>query len=415
MTDENLNYVTTLFDWIEANRARSAKEEGLRTLLKLGGEYEMIAKELFSVALDWFRIFHIGTLPAIDEYRCSGIGKFAAFVALVQKAERGEIGRSYGQVMEVLHTFTPTTAKWLRRAILKDLRMGVKSTTVNKFWPGLIRTFECQLAESVIDPEKIIYPVFQEPKVDGVRCLCFIENGVVKKISRGGGDLLNLDHFDPGLLAIAAKFKEPIVLDTEVFVGNLHRTLGLVTRSKTPVEPGDHENVQLNIFDILLKSDWDGVSKVSQMDRKTMLMDLPMAPNMQALPFRIVNNPQEVEALYQEHLSAKYEGSMLKIPSSAYTFGRSWGWMKYKPYDVDEFKIVGAYPGSGRLEGMLGGFDLQISKDTTCSVGGGFSDEQRVGFWAAREIIIGSKARVKYKEKTPDGKLREPVFVELVK
>jgi DNA ligase-1 len=115
--------------------------------------------------------------------------------------------------------------------------------------------------------------------------------------------------------------------------------------------------------------------------------------------------------MYEEFLQAGYEGAMLKNPFGLYTWDRSKHGLKYKPFEVDEYRVVGWAEGDGRNAGRLGALVIEVQDGVTCNVGGGYSDELRNTIWATRDTMVGRTIRVKYKGKTEDKKLREPVFV----
>ena len=97
------------------------------------------------------------------------------------------------------------------------------------------------------------------------------------------------------------------------------------------------------------------------------------------------------------------------------------GIFKRKPKYEQEFYITGAYIGSGRNRGRLGGFDIaQIHPTSGISIdcgkcGGGFSDAQRIEFWNNREDLINKTIKVEFdsRQLPKDGvySLRFPVFL----
>lgn len=426
MSNQNLDYVCSVLDWIEAQSGRNAKLEGLKTLKNAGGEIELIAKNLFSVALDWYRIFRLGTLPEINESSCKNNLEFGHFLALVSELETGEYlkrhGRDVTRIMDVLEGFNASTAGWLRRCLLKDLDCGVQSTTVNKIWPGLINTFECQLAETAYDLDALKYPLLLEPKIDGVRALAFVTPDGVTFMSRGGQILSNVDHIGEELMSLLAKShkmdKLGMVIDGELYNGNLHSTLGVVRSSVKKPDRDALEKVRFNAFDAIGINAWKSQQCTLPQSLRTLFVGEALQGGQLVVPVQSqeIRNSADVESQYRLALSEGYEGVMLKNVSGKYAFDRTEDWLRYKPYEIDTFSISGYYEGEGRLSGMLGGFTVLVEKSGQhCRVGGGFSDEQRKTFWEGRHVgsFVGRRAKVKYKEASKDGKLREPVFLGL--
>lgn len=421
--NENLKYVAEVFDWISSRPGRKDKEAGLVRLRDAGGEIEEIAKGLLSIALDWYRHYHVATLPELQPEDCdpSDVWDVKTFFHYIERLEQKQAGMD---VKLVLRSFHYEIAKWLRRCILKDLKMGVQETTVNKVWPGLIRTFSCALAEDCNALDDIKFPIFGEAKIDGVRAIVIIKPedpnvGIFSKVewcSRSGNELFNLDNITKELLLSIPQERigAGIVLDGELFAKNLHHTLGLVRSSKTKRTALDVDELRYHLFDLIPLDQWNAQNvTLNYRARRSILSQSLGGTRMFVLPilFSTLGDTTEASEFYERQLKNGYEGMMLKDPHARYIFGRSSAWLKHKPFDLDPFSIVGHYEGEGRLAGMLGGFNVEISEDKICAVGGGLSDQQRVDFWERRASLVGKRIVVKYKEKSKDGVLREPVFV----
>lgn len=431
---QNLDYVCQMFEYISNQSGRNEKIRLLQELKDQGGEIEKIATNMLSIALDWYRHYGIATLPPIEKSWDHPKMTFNRFLEMVDHLERG-IWTDRELVPSVYVMYHPTTAKWLRRCLLKNLDMGVGEKTVNKVWPGLIRTFSCMLAEdfSYGDLEALNYPVLVEPKVDGVRAICFVEeNGVVTFLSRGGNELVNLDAVKAEIRQL---FSRPgVVLDGELYVDGLHKTLSVVRSTKSEPDPDLVNRIRYYVFDKLTKEEWEnghapGEKRVlwyRMHDLKEGILLEGQRVKKLRFPdnqeWVLCNNAQEVEKWNEVALQAGFEGVMIKDIYANYAFDRSKAWFKYKPWEVDTFKITGFYEGQGKHEGRLGGFNVEVQGEdgiAECGVGGGYTDEEREMFWNNRERLIGREITVKYKptpgggnSRSVHGKLREPVFVD---
>lgn len=421
----HLDYVCEMFECVSTNSSRNVKEELLRKLTQ-DPVAEKYAKELLSIALDWFRHFGVATLPESEVDRKDVDPDM--FFKMVENIEKG-MRYTPQMIANTCAYYKPITEHWLRRCILKDLKMGASTKTIHKIWPGLIRTFECQLAEDLHSPDEITeWPVIVEPKVDGVRGVAILKDGKLEFISRGGQELFNLEPIRAELMEVLNGFGvTAIVLDGEFFVGSLQATMSVVRSSVNQPDPDLANRIKFHIFDIISSSEWEtGVFTTAQSGRTSLLRQIGLQPSV-GTPNRVgqllmpgevaptlCHTPQEVETCYERCLSDGFEGLMVKEVYATYSFKRSQCWRKYKPYEVDHYSIVGSYEGEGKHEGRLGGFVLQLPKDKTCKVGGGFSDKQREDYFSFADTLVGKIVRVKFKEKTPDGLLREPVFLGFV-
>jgi DNA ligase-1 len=71
--------------------------------------------------------------------------------------------------------------------------------------------------------------------------------------------------------------------------------------------------------------------------------------------------------------------------------------MKWKPVITVDLTIVKVEEGTGRNQGRLGNFICEgIDNDCniTVSVGSGFSDADRDGYWSARDELLGNMVEV---------------------
>lgn len=425
MSTQSLNYVCEMFEWISHTSSRTAKTEGLKKLKACGGEIDSIAQTLLATALGWYNTFGVGTLD--DDERLvkeRPSASFESYITLIGQLESGQ-RRDDDYIQGILGGFNPITYRWLRKCLLKDAKMGVNHTTVNKVWPGLIKTFSCQLADVLEDPEKLIFPVAVEVKIDGVRCVARVEGEMIRFCSRSGQPLYNLEDVKKHLLfSLYDKgydLDKGLVLDGELFVNDLPSTLGTVRRSVSQPDSDLLKGLKFYVFDAMPLSEWDDKKcptpykhRNDYLNRFLPLMGQDRNAKAEKVISYIANNVDDLNTIFDYAISSGSEGIMCKSLSGLYTFNRSSSWLKYKPWDVDEFKITGCYEGSGRLAGNLGGVYVESDKVLETAVGGGYSDALRTKLWSEQKTLIGKKIRVKYKVITEDKRLREPVFVSFV-
>lgn len=430
----SLERVCQTFDLINGTRSRTQKEAYLAQL-RDDPETAMIARQLLAAGLNWDRNYHIATVgknipdhPSIVE---TGVDNFLNMLKRLEEGDtRGNEARNF--VDTILSTYPPEIRKWLRVILLKNPKMGVSYKTVNKVWPNLIETFEVMLAETITDPGMINYPVLVEIKVDGVRVVATVGPEFVRFTSRGGKPLYNCEEIGKRLQVHCYQsdfdLGKGVVIDGELFVNNLQDTLSVVRTSVNEPRPDLVAGLKLHAFDMMWKADWDSqfcphaqLSRTEGVANVFPTMDKALGDKTVAVAFegdtkpRIAHNKRELEKAYDEALAAGAEGLMIKSIQSKYCWGRSNAWYKFKPDETDAFEICGYYRGhEGRNEDRLGGFQVKVPTEfgemIVCNVGGGYSDEQRDTFWEHRDAYIGHMINVKYKMKTPDENLREPVF-----
>lgn len=194
-------------------------------------------------------------------------------------------------------------------------------------------------------------------KIDGVRAM---RNEAGEVRSRNDKPLLNLDHLT---------FK-----DAEIFRSDWSTTVSLV-RNHNP----DSVLNQSDVYE---------------------LTDGAVDPRL------FILRGHDLKADWLWNLMAQYvakgdEGLVVRhvSPKGVLT------WWKLVPEKFADVRITGYKEGTGKNKGMLGSFATGWG-----SVGTGFTDEQRIDFWARRDELVGTIIEVAYRETTEDDKFRFPSF-----
>lgn len=339
-------------------------------------------------------------------------------------------------VQQLLSKCTEANAKWIERCITRDLLVGIDEKTINKVFPQLIPVFSCQLANKVEDLNVLEYPAICEVKLDGLRCLCIVKDGVARFYSREGREFDNPNLKSIAVQAITISKGMDIVLDGEFIAkkfnpnnktckkyekGNwpFNYALSLVKTEDIPEEE-INEFLGYYVWDVLhydyFQNQGTEGETVPLAKRKNMLSTLfgdVEYQNIIKLDNWVCKNPTEVMKLFRKLRSDGAEGLMFKIMNAKYDFKRSDAVLKLKEmYDVD-LLIVGAEEGVGRNAGKLGALLVESSDGVVKSkVGSGFTDEDRDSLWFDfnEGNLVGKICAVTYQERTKDNSLRFPVF-----
>lgn len=303
---------------------------------------------------------------------------------------------------------------WYRLILVKDLKCGVSEKTVNKVLQNmkasqklLVPSFSCQLAEdSGGEGLEKLGPRIIQPKLDGVRALCFINpKGSVWIHSRNGKILDNFKKIEEQLTSISSIFDEPTVLDGEIISSNFNNLMTQVLR-KTDV---DTDDAILNVFDIIPTENFlSGSYDVSQ-EIRSALLGLWYAgisehcPNIKILETTILDLSDPVEwldfsLLNQRYIKEGYEGVMIKDPEASYVCKRSKAWLKMKPWIEVSLSVVGIEEGVGKYTNTLGALICEGEEDgktIRVNVGSGFTDEMRNDIWKNKNNILGDIAEIR--------------------
>lgn len=331
-------------------------------------------------------------------------------------------------VNDLFKNMTQRQQKWCQRILLKNLRCGVSTSTVNKAWPGAIVGFSVQLAETlttrhetgrgIVIDDAVNYPVRIEPKLDGLRCIAVKQNGEVTLFTRSGSTLETL----PRIKSLLEKAPwDNFVLDAEVMGADWNETASVAMSYK---RGKDDSSMVLHVFDAMPFDDWrDQETILTLSDRVLLASELvsqTKSTSVSCVDGKIVNNLSELLKYYNDCMEQGYEGIMLKDPNAKYAFKRSKAVMKMKPVTTYEGVIVGHYQGNigSKREGMWGGFEVVMPNGVVTRVGGGYTDVLRAEIDLGPDSYIGRIVEVEGQPDpltvdglTRDGKIRFPVFI----
>ena len=315
------------------------------------------------------------------------------------------------------------SADLLEKLICKDLSIGCEAKTINSVIPGLIPTFEVQLAQKYFEkPERVEGKTFAiTTKIDGGRIIAIKENGSVSFFTRAGQKYEGLVDLEKELSEL---FPDNIVLDGEITILNnkgipskeAYKRAMKITRAD-----GEKHGLKMLVFDAMSVSDWKTQqSSLTYIQRRQMLDCMTAFYNNDTTYFELLpilyigSDTSKVLELLEEAIANSEEGVMINICDAPYEFGRTWNLMKVKKMNTLDLEVVDYEEGSGRLAGTLGAIHVRYKNGNIVKVGSGFSDELRKQIWNHDVMIVGKIVEIQYFEESTnaDGgiSLRFPVF-----
>jgi DNA ligase-1 len=198
--------------------------------------------------------------------------------------------------------------------------------------------------------KKIVFPAYCQPKLDGIRCIAMLANGVCKLWTRTRKPITGVPHINR---AIEAAFpNRNMILDGELynheFKTNFEEIVSIV-RQVTPKE--GHEVVQYHCYDLVADSK-SGTKIGSYFAERSIVLAGIVAQCGEPLVYvstREVADSEELIQLFSDDRNLGYEGTMVRNASSIYETKRSYNLQKIKSFDDAEFEIVGVKAGRGRM------------------------------------------------------------------
>ena len=303
---------------------------------------------------------------------------------------------------------------WYRRILIKDLKCGVSEKTINNVVKKVnkdftIPVFKCMLAhDSANHEKKMVGKKFLDNKLDGVRVITIIKNGVVTMYSRNGKQFINFGHIEKELENLLGPHgldlvsETGIVLDGEMVSSSFQALMKQVHR-KDNVEATD---AKYALFDVLPLDEFQaGVSKLGCRERHQQLLETIPATSDNMFVVEKVEvdlDTEEGQTMFRGYnklaVESGFEGIMIKDVDALYECKRSHYMLKAKPFIEVSLSVVDTEEGTGRNVGKLGALICEGKDDgkfIRVNVGSGLSDEQRETFWTNKSSLINQIAEVR--------------------
>jgi DNA ligase-1 len=272
--------------------------------------------------------------------------------------------------------------------------------------------FEPMLASKWEDSkDKITYPIFSQPKLDGIRCIVTSEG----MFSRNGKAIISAPHIRESLSEVFETYPN-LILDGELyadkFANDFNKIVSLVKKTK-PTDADLKEskkNIQYWIYDL---PDND----IQFGDRCDRLHDLfntfdSFSKHCIEVETTLCMSEDDVIDLYEGYVDAGFEGQMLRI-NGKYENKRSKLLMKHKSFIDEEYTIIGVCEGEGNKTNMVGymTFETADGKPFKSNVKATFEESEEM--FRNRKQLVGKQATIKYFNLTPDGIPRFPYVINI--
>lgn len=326
------------------------------------------------------------------------------------------------EVLDGVSAWSSEAAELLEQLICKDLSIGVDAKTINKEIPGLIPTFNVQLANKYFDKPAVVTgkKFCLTTKIDGGRIIALKENGQVSFYTRAGQlyeGLVDLEE------EMARLMPDNTCLDGEITLLSNPKALTSkeqyketmkIVRTKDKAKHG----IKMLVFDWMPADDFkrqqcDFPYKVRRNELERLFNEIDFR-YFELLPKLYVgDDASKIKEILEEAIADGEEGIMINIWDALYEFKRTNNLLKCKVFNSADLRVVGLEQGTGKYTGMLGAFICEY-KGGHVRVGSGLTDAQRAEVFKEPLKYIDTIIEISYFEETQDstGKpsLRFPTF-----
>lgn len=311
---------------------------------------------------------------------------------LVDKiATRAVTGNAAIELYQALLSSLPADdAEVLRRIVIRDLRCGVNTPTINKIWAGLIPTYELMLAET--DPKRLVFPCYVQNKFDGLRCLITrTQNDEIILRTRNGNQITSLSVMEPYLKEVIHPgetwdgelvcYADGKPLSRKISNGILNKAI------RGTILPTEADLVTFQCWDII-----DQTQTIIYMERLVAMHyrfidNSKSNPKVNPVAITEAWSLEEVEAMFASALEEGKEGVIAKNIYSVWQPKRTFDLVKFKAEKTVDLLVVGWEEGTGKNAGRTGALVCETSDGLVrVNVGTGYSDAERIAFMKNKPI-----------------------------
>ena len=266
------------------------------------------------------------------------------------------------------------------------------------------------LAQNINEREKyIVYPCYDQPKLNGMRCLSFRENGKIRFQSRGGKPIQSIPHIEQELLMI---MKDGDIKDGELYAHG-HKLQDILSAIKN-IDTPEKATLALSEVQYWIYDSPDRESKYTFRDRFSSFLSVMMGLNLhyvKAVPTIVCNSKSDIDKALLKNIADGYEGTIIRNCDSKYAWGeRSNDLQKYKLMQDAEYLITGVKAGTGR-SAELGIFTCVTKEGKTFSVNPEGNEAQKHEYLINSHKYIGKMLTVRFQEFTNDNIPSFPIGV----
>ena len=311
--------------------------------------------------MNFDKLYKTTSINKIYVWHIAIIKKGSALFEITSHGENGgkmvmhekEILRSYGSRTLMEQAVQDATRKYTNKMEKEGYITNINALqTQVVFRPMLAHTFTF---ESLSKRGKTIeFPCFVQPKLDGIRCLAYLDaNKNVVMESRRGVAFQHMNTIRAQLDGILSRYPT-LCLDGEIYTDKLpFEVISGLVRLKNSITDAQHlEMGKLDycVYDCIVRNNLD-----MPFNRRTDLirtMNL-CSPVLHVLT-QTISSPDQIRPTHDAYVTLGYEGLMLRNIESKYEIDkRSKDLQKFKDFREEEFRIVGFHEGTGNDKGCV--------------------------------------------------------------
>lgn len=285
-------------------------------------------------------------------------------------------------------------AMWTKRVELGSFESISDIDKLVHFKPMLAHKYEDY-------KDKIKYPIFSQPKLDGIRCIVRADG----MWSRNGKKIISAPHIFESLKPLFENDPE-LIFDGELyadkFANDFNTICSLVKKTKPTSNDlkESKDKIEYHIYDL---PSHQGTFR----ERYTALVELNLSDCCKRVRTDVCLDENVLKDWYEDYVEWGYEGQMIRLDNE-YENKRSKSLLKHKSFIDEEYTILDVEEGGGNKTGMIGSFVFENKDGKRFNASPKFNWEECIEMWNNRHELISKEATVKYFNLTPDNVPRFP-------
>ena len=317
-------------------------------------------------------------------------------------------------------------SKWQKKLDSGYAQTPEEAETKKFFEPMLALNYDDRKAE-------VQYPIYSQPKLDGIRCIVRKEGDELVARSRKGKVIDAIPHILSSLKGLFVEHPDTI-LDGELYNHELKENFNKITslvRKQKPVRGKNDTDtsfakkqkafterleeakatIQYWIYDAPQINILDSNTKFSlRLEELNALF--PQSDSLVLVATSQIHSEKGLNEMYETYLEDGYEGQMIRTNSPYDENKRSKTLLKRKDFQDAEYKVIDIEEGNGNRSGTckhLVCYCPKTQKTFHSNVKGSFEYLKEI--LDNKEQYIGKEATIKFFQLTPDGIPRFPFAI----
>lgn len=326
-----------------------------------------------------------------------------------ESVKRVSCGKNIGKKNETTaygQACLEATSMWNKQKTTHSYTEQKKESEPPNYKPMLAHSFDKHA-------NKIVFPCFAQPKLDGVRLLCTVDgNNKVTCLSRTCKPFsqVPLQNITDSIKNLGLR---NVTLDGELFTPDLvFEDIVGICRNRLKPDQTKYDKLEYHVYDIVTKEPMDYTDRLAMLK-----MLVPKnVPYITLVDTCTLQSAHEVYDKHDYYASLNFEGIMLRNMKGTYASARSYNLQKYKHFQDQEFRITdvkeagGNDTGTAILQCEMGTDNKEARFFWVRSKG---SREYRTQLLLSKDVLIGKQLTVRYQNLTDHGLPRFPVGIAI--